>query len=300
MGNEKLTLDEFAEYVKNNIKRYMDEVYADATFGIKPNVKPGGVTLTGIELHRHGEKVSGIFYLDAEYERYLRGEDIDYLTHGIAQRYAGYDLYAKDMYAKPVFDWNFAKNHIVSRLISMDRRNQNVSIGACPVVKIPYTDIGFVYYIEVSSDDGTGTTTCPVGYNMFEKWGISLSELDEAARANNPSLRPQDIFLANADMEDMDDFCPMYIATNANHFHGDIVILYPGVYEEICKKVGDDVYILPTSVHECSCIPKSKANLYGMRRLLESINRSHPDEVLSNQVFVMENGRLKKARKQRK
>ena len=297
MENEILTLDEFAEYVKNNILKCMDETYADAEPALKQSQKPGGVTLTGLELVRPGNKTTSVFYLEPEYEKYLRGDDIDYLMKRIAQKYVSLDLHMPDLYIKPVFDWNYSKSRVVFSLVSIDKAKRELQFSTCPIIKLPYTNIGIMFYLDITSDDGKNVTSVPVGHNMVNKWRIDLKELYDTAKNNTPSIRKKDVFLSNADMEEMSDFCPMYIATNKNHFYGAASILYPDVYKVICEYIGDDIYILPTSVHECSCVPRSKVSIYEMRRVLEAINRIHPDDYLSNQVLVMENGRLVKAHK---
>lgn len=297
MKNEKLTFEEFSEYIKNNIKKCMDETYTDAEPALKQSQKPGGVTLTGLELVRNGQKTTSVFYLEPEYEKYLRGEDIDYIMHKIAHKYVSLDLHMPDLYVKPVFDWSYSSSLVVSTLVSIDRARRDSQFSTCPIIKLPYTNVGVMFYLDVESDDCKSVTSVPVSHKMLEAWRINLQELYETAKNNTPVKRKKDIFLSNADMQGMDDFCPMYIATNKNHFYGAASILYDGVYEDICKAVGEDVFILPTSVHECSCVPRSMTSVYEMRRVLEAINRSHPDDYLSNQVLIMENGRLKKARK---
>ena len=297
MENEKLTLEEFAEYIKKNILKCMDEVYSDATPILKKQSKPGGVTLTGLELVRPGNKTASVFYLEPEYEKYLRGNEIDYLIGKIAQKYVSLDLHMPDLYVKPVFDWSYSSSLVVSTLVSIDRARRDSQFSTCPIIKLPYTNVGVMFYLDVESDDCKSVTSVPVSHKMLEAWRINLQELYETAKNNTPVKRKKDIFLSNADMQGMDDFCPMYISTNVNHFYGAASILYDGVYEDICKAVGEDVFILPTSVHECSCVPRSKVSLYESKRVLEAINRSHPDDYLSNQVFVIENGRLKKAHK---
>lgn len=297
MENEKLTLEEFAEYIRDNIKKCMDETYSDAEPVLKPQSKPGGVTLTGLELVRNGQKTASVFYLEPEYEKYLRGDDIDYLMKKIAQKYVSIDLHMPDLYVKPVFDWQYSKSRVVFSLVSIDKSKRDSQFSTCPIVKLPYTNIGIMFYLDVESDDCKSVTSVPVSHKMLESWKIKLQELYETANNNTPVKRKKDVFLSNADMEGMRDFCPMYIATNKNHFYGAASILYPDVYKDICEYVGDDIYILPTSVHECSCVPMSKVSIYEMRRVLEAINRTHPDDYLSNQVLVMENGHLVKAHK---
>lgn len=290
MKNEKLTFEEFAVYIRDNIKRCMDETYSDAEPVLKQQPKPGGVTLTGLELVRNGQKTASVFYLDPEYEQYLRGEDIDHIVHKIAQKYMSVNLHIPDLHTKPIFDWSYSKSRVVPALISIDKAKRDSHFCVCPTVKLPNTNMGMTYYLDIEGQGIEKVVAVPVSHDLVKSWGITMQELDDSAKQNAPTRREKDIILANSDID-------MYIATNTGHFFGATSILYPGVYDEICDKVGDDIYILPTSVHECSCVPRSKVSLYESKRVLEAINRSHPDDYLSNQVLIMENGQLKKAHK---
>ena len=80
----------------------------------------------------------------------------------------------------------------------------------------------------------------------------------------------------------------MYILTNTEKLHGAACILYQQLLEEFAKKVNDNLYILPSSVHEIIMIPASFAGKASeLRQMVEEINATQveEEEVLSDSVY---------------
>lgn len=50
---------------------------------------------------------------------------------------------------------------------------------------------------------------------------------------------------------------PLYVLTNQEKYLGASTLLYPGVLEEIFRKLSRDFYVLPSSIHECIIVPVS-------------------------------------------
>ena len=89
----------------------------------------------------------------------------------------------------------------------------------------------------------------------------------------------------------------MYILTNKERRYGAGTIFYPGIMEQAQKLLGDNFYILPSSIHECILIPEE--GNYDQDRLSEmvaEINEQHVDarEVLSDQAYyyLKKDGRI--------
>ena len=70
--------------------------------------------------------------------------------------------------------------------------------------------------------------------------------------------------------------------------NGASCILYEGVLAEFAERMGSDVIILPSSIHEAILLPdKDEMDYSDMRDMVKSINESEvPDEdILSDQVY---------------
>ena len=108
--------------------------------------------------------------------------------------------------------------------------------------------------------------------------------------------------LAGIEEEDMDEMlseerCPMYILTNKERRFGAGTVFYPGILKQAQKLLGDNFYILPSSVHECILIPEDgNYDQESLAEMVTEINVHHVDarEVLSDQAYyyLKKDGRI--------
>ena len=80
----------------------------------------------------------------------------------------------------------------------------------------------------------------------------------------------------------------MYIITNRDKFYGATVSLYPDTFKKAREKLGEDFYVLPSSVHELILIRSSAGHSPAdLRWMVREVNREQvaPDERLSNEVY---------------
>ena len=80
----------------------------------------------------------------------------------------------------------------------------------------------------------------------------------------------------------------MQVVSNENKVYGASCILYPKVLEEIAKKMGRNLYIIPSSVHEMLVLPDDGSNDGGyLQKLIAEVNvtQVEPEAVLSDQLY---------------
>ena len=81
---------------------------------------------------------------------------------------------------------------------------------------------------------------------------------------------------------------PLSILTNTSGIFGASAMLYPGVLKEFSKKIGHDLIILPSSVHEVLLLPyDSTYSFQEMADMVTDVNEKcvPVEEQLSNQVY---------------
>ena len=79
-----------------------------------------------------------------------------------------------------------------------------------------------------------------------------------------------------------------YVITNSNGINGASVILYTDILKEIGGFLGEDYYLLPSSIHEMLAIPVSAPmDEKEMHEMVEEVNRSCvvSEEILSDSVY---------------
>ena len=81
----------------------------------------------------------------------------------------------------------------------------------------------------------------------------------------------------------------LLILTNRSGVYGASAILYEGVLKNIAQRLGSDLVILPSSVHEVILLPyEDERRMEGLERMVREINQTvlPEEEVLSDQVYV--------------
>ena len=89
-------------------------------------------------------------------------------------------------------------------------------------------------------------------------------------------------------MEQAKEQTPMYVLSNTEHIHGATCSLSRELLEDFSKKICDNLYVLPSSVHEMIIIPAAFAGKASeLKEMVEEINETQveEEEVLSNSVY---------------
>ena len=172
-------------------------------------------------------------------------------------------------------DWDFAKKLLYLRLLG------HVSNGVCR----PVADMYQVPYIQLTED---GAASVQVDYQLLDAWGVTLDEVFDQAEKNQETIRPA--FFSNlAAILRLPEEIPLYVLTTGNRSYGAGVILYDGVADKVKSVIGEDFYLIPSSIHEMLVLPKSTADdLQYLASLVAMVNNEDvaDDEVLSDSVYT--------------
>lgn len=79
----------------------------------------------------------------------------------------------------------------------------------------------------------------------------------------------------------------MYVITNEYGMNGAVSMLYEEGLHELSKKLGSDLYIMPSSIHESIAISADNHNPYELAEMVRDVNMGEVElgERLSNQVY---------------
>lgn len=84
--------------------------------------------------------------------------------------------------------------------------------------------------------------------------------------------------------------------TNESGIDGAAAIACPEVLKAVQKQIGEDFYILPSSIHETLILPKSQTDdVEGLKQMVSSINEQEvePEDRLTDQVYEFDGHSLK-------
>lgn len=208
--------------------------------------------------------------------------------------------------------WDEIKDKIVYRLVSADRNREKLKTMPHRELR----DLAVIYCASIYSGRSV-SMTIPVTDEYMERWGTTEEELYQLASENTPRLFPPVCISMEEMMERLQermkgklvvrDNCPewymenpsvdLYVLTNSYMVHGAAAVLYPGVLEKAAEQLGNDLVVLPSSIHEMMLLPYGgEAMIPELSWLVREVNRSEvaEDEVLSDHLYVYrrDTGRL--------
>lgn len=276
-----MSIKEFSECVCNGVKAGLPYELAKAEVTI---VYEKG-SRSQLQINRPWSNIRVDYSLTYDYQEYLSGKcSPDIVIANILNNRNIYHV-PMDFYNMEVADFRRVRNQIVSRIISNRTKNAK-SLKNRPVKNLKGTELSIVWEFH-SNDlycDENMLARMPITYDMMSAWGISLDELDEIAQKNTPLLRPAQIkymdqLLKEDGIIDEDSECfPLVVVTNRVRMDGAISITFPDTRERLRAMLKDDVYILPSSIHECLAIAKNNADPRELYQMVCDINRTQVEE----------------------
>lgn len=297
---EMMNLMEFIEYVKENIKGYLPDAFADATVQVSEVIKNNDQILYGMSILKPEQNISPTLYLEKWYEGYLRGKSLESILKEIAGIRIDADIPEK-FDIRQIMDFENCKDKIYPRIIN---RNLNEKM----LKNKPYKtleDLAIIYFIKIG-DLTDGAATMMINDELMKNWNITEDELHSVALQNEQnvqySVRSMSSVLKSigndmslGDIENvLNDIIPFFIVTNENGINGSAVLLNTDYLKMIESKIGK-FYILPSSVHEIIVLPESEVNdAEYLKEMVKDVNDSvvEEDEILSYNVyqFTAKNG----------
>ncbi len=249
--------------------------------------KNNGIYQEGMILTRIGENCAPVIYINDYLALFQKGVTWEQLVEKICWTYenCGPRYRFTDHFFQSYKD---VKTQIYFKLVNYEKNRERLK-------DIPYRrflDLALIYYYEMEQTDPAATIT--IQNSHLQMWHITEEEVwKNAWHYTCMKLPPKFMTMEELLGEDFpEDLAhpkvPMYILTNRKRQFGAGVILYPNVLQMAALLLGENYYILPSSIHECILIPSRI--LYDKEELLEmvtQINRTQidPSEVLADQVY---------------
>ena len=283
---------EFVEYIKTNTGYIAGE---GGNITINHVIKNNGCEMDGLVIMEKGKDIAPTIYLDSFYELYTNGENIKNIIRQIEVIY-------EQNKNNVTFDVNILKHFdtikdkIVYKVVNY-RSNEKL-LEQVPHKRI--LDLAVVFYCLLDNEYGRSATAL-IYNNNLKNWNVTIDDVYKAALKNTPDLLHSKISSmaalfekcgVNVDGEEVDlkDYVPsdMYVLTNESKLNGAACILYENVLYDFAQKLGADLYILPSSVHEVILLPKlSMFEKDELVNMVKEVNTEGvaADEVLSDHVY---------------
>ena len=167
-----------------------------------------------------------------------------------------------------------------------------------------YQDLSIIYRWVVAVDD-RGVQSTVVRDNLAKQLGMTEADLFKCAVENTRRILPpvvksmndvmKEMFMSDgmpaeiADMmlEELPADRTMWIISNEKGINGAGSMLYEDVLHKLAMQLETDLYLLPSSVHECIAVSVDMGDPYELAEMVNEINMSQValEERLSNQVY---------------
>lgn len=253
-------------------------------------VKNNGTKLNAITISEPGNRLSPIIYLEPFYEDYISGTT---LAETVAQIMRVYERNRcdVDVQMEELLDWEKVQDKIACKFINRERNEE--FLKDAPYIE--WCDLAIVFYVVLKHGEN-GNATIIVNNKLLSNWEKSIEELMRVAGINTPKMFPAicksmkemvEDLLEIGELPDICDEKDIRIISNGNTSLGAITILYPGVLASLAEELQSDLYILPSSTHECLVLTIEDNDMTELMKMVREVNATAVSEqdYLSDSVY---------------
>ena len=294
-----MTYETFLSLILNETQNLAGK---DVSVSVQKTVKNNGVFLDSLSIRKAGSSIAPAICLDPYYEEAESGTPMEAIARQILELAAQQSMFPPrlDSWLR---DFSQVKTQIAFRLVSV-RENETL-LSSVP--HVPFLDLALIFYVIVEQQRD-GQTTLLIHHEHAKLWNTDASELYQLACSNTPLLLPAKITpleqiiaslspdipmfqtdeITPAGLNQEEGAFPLHVLTNSAGLNGAACILYPRILKNFAELVKDDVYILPSSIHEVLLTPVSSSpSVQELNQIVSEINELDvpAEDRLSNHVY---------------
>lgn len=287
----------FKAVVKERFLSYLPLEYRDAEIIISPAQKVNR-TMDGLSVYKNGDtQIFPTIYVEDMYRHYQSCNDLE----AVFQRSAG--KYAEMLGIAKSFETDLSMEHFKDNvMMCLVNTEQNQELLA-DVPNRAFHDLSVIYrWVIGGIPDAAGSVI--VTDSVAKLAGVTEEELFQCASKNTRQISPVSIITIQELLFELMPLPPemksmlaqekgpeenMWVITNENRYNGAVSMLYEESLHELAEEVGDDLFILPSSIHEVIAIPAGMAegNPAYLAEMVHDVNMGELEleERLSNSVY---------------
>ena len=255
-------------FLKEITQRVRERIYDGCTVEVKPVRKINGLTIDCMTIRRPSDLVCPNIYMNQIYEQYQNGCSIDQAADNILRTWQHASAAAK-VDADLLLSSSIIREQVVYRLVNYEK---NLTL----LEEIPHRkilDLALIFYVLVHTEE-MGDGAIMVRNDFLDYYSVTHKELEESALKNTRKLLPAD-FLRITDLlrefgeksgaysykdltlEEESSQASMYVLTNTARLFGAYYMTDLKILHQIAESLNTDLYLLPSSVHECIVVPEA-------------------------------------------
>ena len=289
----------FKTVVEKSLLSYLPKEFKNAKVEIKSVTKINQEQDAVVIWPDKTSSQAATFYLGQMYEQYQAFGDLEEVFRAVS-RVCAVNIDKIKNISLPDITKEYVGENVVMMMINTES-NQKL-LENTPHREI--NDCSVIYRLILEKDD-TGFHSVIVSNSMAEMAGMDEQELFLKAAENTKRILPADIkpmyqvilgmIMGEKNWKEptealVKEIIPeneMIVVSNTLGIDGAVQMLYDENLQKVAELVKDDLYILPSSIHEVVCVPASKRKPEELAEMVQDINMKfiRPEERLSNQVY---------------
>lgn len=290
-----MEIKNFFENVRVTVENKMIEKGFSCNVSVNEMIKNNGLISHGIIITKSDSNISPTIYLDQYYEKYESGElTLTEIAEEVIDTSEKNELTQK-LDISFLTKYETIKNHIVFQLVNKEKNKDLLK----SLPHIDYLDLAIIFKVIISLEGGM-MSSAKVSNSFFKTWGVSIDTVYEDAKKNTTEIMKAKI-ISMKDMLGLEiaGDIPMEIIGNESGMNGAATILYPDILKNIAEKYNENLYLLPSSIHEFIAVPAyNDINAEELKYMVNEVNHEviRTDEILSDSVYYFnkENGEITK------
>lgn len=270
---------------------------------IRPVPKNNGILLDGLSIFSSDSQLAPTVYLNSYYEQYCQGMSMEEICIDILGLFAE-NPSPDSLNEESLSDFEAMESRIMMKLIHTASNHELLS----DVPHIPYLDLTIVFYLFLERNPA-GQITALIRNEFLESWQVNAQDLLKLALRNTPCTYPAEVRSMTDVMKDIarqnlgsdyDEACldrllgeenasPLYVLSNQTGIYGACCMLYKNTLKNFADSLGNDLIIIPSSIHEVLLTPNEEGISYDyLNSMVTNINRSEvpAEDQLSNHIYL--------------
>lgn len=285
-----MVYDAFLEQITFLVK---EQAGKDADVQVVRFLKTNGVYKEGILIRYPNQNITPTIYLEELYEQVNSGRSLNSAAREVV-RLSKKEIPFPLNLEEDIMSFEACSTKILPRLINTSRNIELLE----DVPHIPVLDLSITFYILIYNGDSTMSTTM-IHNSLCEAWGIKTADLFAQAMANTQTSLPvlceslletlYELDPAAEHLPNPDDAVPLNLITTPSGLFGSFNMLQKDVLKNFADSVGDDLMIIPSSIHEVLAAPiNCSPTVDEYNDMIQDVNEEAvtPTDQLSDHVYI--------------
>ena len=272
----RIDFKDFQDIVKREIRDYLPDDFRDAEVELKRMEKLGS-SYNALAVTKDGDGAYPVVNLDQFYKDYLHGSTLTECMLSMAETIQeGH----KEFDVTWLNDYEKVKEHLFIRVSNAEKNSELLE-------KVPHRtvdDLAITCHMEVSLEKGT-LASAIITNKIMEMYGVTKEQLLNDSIENSVKLMPVtirnlgEVIGEYVDETSVQRRSQAYVISNKTSLNGAASIFYPEVLDDLSRKVGGDLLIAPSSIHEVIALPATdETDLSSLEETVRFINRTQVSE----------------------